>query len=148
MPWNLSGGAWSSDGNVWYNSFSPPQRSLFRYDFLGKTRETVFVPKAGMEISPDTVTLSPDGKMLAFIIHDLLDAQECTGACPVLGFLPGKCMIWLPEVIPEMRYRMKSDKEPIYAASSPPIFSYLCSGSTVHDYIDPGGHRRFVTGQI
>jgi serine/threonine protein kinase len=63
-------GAWSADGQVWYNRFSKWERGLFRFDFRSQTQQVIFVPGPGMEMGLENLALSPDGETLAFQIRE------------------------------------------------------------------------------
>jgi Tol biopolymer transport system component len=63
-------GAWSPDGDRWYNKFSQWERGLFRYDFRTKSRQVLFVPAPGMDLNQEVLALSPDGVTLAFQVRN------------------------------------------------------------------------------
>ena len=66
----LHSGAWSADGQVWYNRFGSWNRGLFRYDLRTQAQQVIFVPGPGMEMGLDNLALSPDGETLAFQIRE------------------------------------------------------------------------------
>jgi len=59
-------GAWSSDGNVWFNRFQQNRRGLFRYDARTKQRDVILVPGPDQDMGQENLALSPDGQTLAF----------------------------------------------------------------------------------
>ena len=63
-------GAWSRDGRFHFNRFQDFRRGLFRLDLSSGERRILYVPPPGIAMGLENLALSPDGRTLAFHIHN------------------------------------------------------------------------------
>ena len=63
-------GTWSRDGKFHFNRFQEFRDGLFRLDLSSGERRVLYVPPPGIAMGLENLALSPDGRTLAFHIHN------------------------------------------------------------------------------
>jgi Tol biopolymer transport system component len=66
METGINEGAWSADGNIFFNRYTRYERGIYRYDLRSKNRQVIFVPTPAMDLVQEVLALSPDGRTVAF----------------------------------------------------------------------------------
>jgi Tol biopolymer transport system component len=59
-------GVWSADGKIHFNRFTDFRRGIFRLNVATGQRRVIYVPPPDVDIGMENLTLSPDGRTLAF----------------------------------------------------------------------------------
>jgi Tol biopolymer transport system component len=59
-------GVWSADGKTHFNRYADFRRGIFRLNVATGARRVIYVPPPGVDIGMENLTLSPDGRTLAF----------------------------------------------------------------------------------
>jgi Tol biopolymer transport system component len=67
-------GTWSTDGKIHFNRYVDHRRGIFRLNTETGDRRVLYVPPPGVDVATENLTLSPDGRTLAF--HARNDAEK------------------------------------------------------------------------
>jgi len=78
-------GAWSADGRFHFNRFQDFSRGIFRLDLQTGERRVLYVPPAGIAMGQENLTLSPDGRSLAFHVRNDADGASSLMVVPAQG---------------------------------------------------------------
>jgi len=59
-------GTYSADGTTMFNRYADWRRGIFRLNLATRERRSLYVPPAGEDLATENLSLSPDGRTLAF----------------------------------------------------------------------------------
>jgi len=110
-------GAWSADGKVHFNRYSDNRRGIFRLNVETGERRVLYVPPADVDLNTENLTLSPDGRTLAFHARNDKAKSAALMLLPVEGGDARTLLtIHLPESFPLGSFTWTPDSRAVLAS--------------------------------